>query len=337
MDFGEKIAYYHQQIDLLAETILRQMKEVGSDWNMPWHKGILQAQNPFTGKYYSGNNLLLLWSKYLENKYPYNQWATFYQWRKAKATIKKGEKGTLICIAIPKLKKHRQLIQTNIFEPIDHQKINQQDIYFKFIFRYVFNVAQVNGFYGNEPGLFDNPVDPEKQISKLIAKSGAKISIGGERAYYNIITDQIHIPELARYIDEFHYPALEKYYSTLLHEIIHWTGHESRCKRNLMNVFGSSTYAFEELVAELGCAILSTQLNKRVFPREDHSIYLNNWINVLEKDFSYFIEALELARYSIFWLLKKTNVFPEPLKEQIERKVNKERILEWSELSNLQI
>ena len=39
------------------------------------------------------------------------------------------------------------------------------------------------------------------------------------------------------------------FYSTLAHEAVHYSGHPSRCNRQLGNRFGSEAYAAEELVA----------------------------------------------------------------------------------------
>ena len=43
-------------------------------------------------------------------------------------------------------------------------------------------------------------------------------------------------------------------YQTLIHEEVHATAHPTRLNRDLRGRFGSDSYAFEELVAELGAA-----------------------------------------------------------------------------------
>lgn len=45
------------------------------------------------------------------------------------------------------------------------------------------------------------------------------------------------------------------YYATLLHELVHWTGHGTRLARPFGH-FGDERYRFEELVAELGSGFL---------------------------------------------------------------------------------
>jgi len=49
----------------------------------------------------------------------------------------------------------------------------------------------------------------------------------------------------------------EAYYTTLYHELVHAAGHPSRLNRPTLTdlcLFGSPTYAKEELVAEMGAA-----------------------------------------------------------------------------------
>lgn len=327
MTLDEKIESYNQQIDDLANEIREQIINGEANWEMPWHKGIPQAKNMYTGKFYGGKNLLILWNKCLKNNWEANHWATFNQWRMIKAQIKRGEKGTLICIAIPKSKGKKGEEQLRIFNPgtsIDTSKLNQ---YFRFKFDFVWNESQVQNYFGAQPGLFEDPVDPNNMISELVGGSKAEIRSGGDRAFYRPSDDFIQMPDLARFRSINNIPPKESYNSTLLHELIHWTGHTNRCNRDLWGKFGEPLYAFEELIAELGCAILSTHLNYRVAPRDDHAKYIKGWLRPLKNDFSYFTEALEHARSAVYWLFKETDVFPD-LKDQHIRKMNKERIEE---------
>jgi antirestriction protein ArdC len=61
--------------------------------------------------------------------------------------------------------------------------------------------------------------------------------------------------------------ATEAYFSTVLHELTHWTAPAHRCNRDLSGWFGSEAYAMEELVAELGAAFLCAELGITVEPR----------------------------------------------------------------------
>lgn len=111
MNLKEKKDHYSRQVDSISEMILSQMKAGASNWEMPWHKGIPEAWNPVTGKYFGGNNLLLLWNECLKRNYSTNHWATFKQWQSKRngINVRKGEKGTLIMFAIPRVAYVRQV------------------------------------------------------------------------------------------------------------------------------------------------------------------------------------------------------------------------------------
>jgi antirestriction protein ArdC len=65
----------------------------------------------------------------------------------------------------------------------------------------------------------------------------------------------------------------------------HWTRHKSRLDRDFgRKRFGDEGYAMEELVAELGSAFLSADLDLTPELREDHASYIASWIKVLKDD-----------------------------------------------------
>ena len=76
----------------------------------------------------------------------------------------------------------------------------------------------------------------------------------------------------------------ESYAAIKAHELIRWTGHQSRMAREFGKRFGDQAYAFEELVAELGSAFLCTALGVTPEVREDHAAYLAHWLEVLKED-----------------------------------------------------
>jgi len=337
LNLKEKIDHYSGQIDSISETILSQMKAGASNWEMPWHKGIPEAWNPVTGKFYGGNNLLVLWNECLKNDYPANRWATFKQWQQARSGSKviKGEKGTLIMFAIPRAtfvrKEGKKVDQLN-FEFINEEEREKAKKNFYFRYYWVFNVGQIDGYDLNQFSLFDENTTDLDRLKKFVNKAEAVIKTGGDRAFYSIVEYFIQMPEMARFKSyKGEVFQILNYYSTLLHEIIHWTGQKDRCKRQFGWKFGDNAYAFEELVAELGSGILTTQFNTQPMPRNDHAAYLNSWLIVLENDFAYFTEALE-ARTAIYWLYEKTDILPFELKRPYGRTFSEKRVKEWENL-----
>jgi len=99
---------------------------------------------------------------------------------------------------------------------------------------------------------------------EAIAATGADIRRGGGQAFYRPSEDYIQLPFKSAFQGE------AAYYSTSLHELAHWTGHESRLNRiDKLSRLGSESYAAEELVAELGASFLTATLGIPVVQMPD--------------------------------------------------------------------
>ena len=102
----------------------------------------------------------------------------------------------------------------------------------------------------------------ESDADYLIHSTGAEIRFGGSKAYYHRLEDYIQVPVEEMFISTAHSSATENYYSTILHELIHWSGPKQRLDRDLSGRFGDSAYAMEELIAELGASFLCAELGR---------------------------------------------------------------------------
>ena len=93
--------------------------------------------------------------------------------------------------------------------------------------------------------------------------------------------------------------------STILHEFTHWTGHPSRLNRDMKGSFGSEDYAKEELVAELGSAILCQSLGLSIDGLQ-HNEYIGAWIKKLKEPsgYQYLFRASAKAQKAVDYLLK---------------------------------
>jgi antirestriction protein ArdC len=146
----------------------------------------------------------------------------------------------------------------------------------------VFNAEQVDGlppqFYAAPPPplpAFER-IDTAERFTKA---TGADIRHGGGRAYYAVDADRVQLPPFETFRDA------ESYYATLLHELTHWTRHETRLAREFgRKRWGDAGYAAEELVAELGAAFLCADLGVTPEPRDDHAAYIASWLDVLKSD-----------------------------------------------------
>lgn len=128
----------------------------------------------------------------------------------------------------------------------------------------------------------------EKNLSKYWDLN--KICLGNPA--YSSTLDKVYMPNITNF------ETTKGYYSALTHEIIHSTGHENRLKRKGIiekTMFGSSIYAYEELVAELGSAFLCAKLGLE----KDISntiAYIQSWIKALKKDKTFIFKASKEAQ-----------------------------------------
>lgn len=98
-------------------------------------------------------------------------------------------------------------------------------------------------------------------------------------AAYSPSWDLVMMPD----VDQFKVKdGVAHYWATLWHEVAHWTGHHSRLNRDRHRKWGDKTYAFEELIAELGAAFLCAHLE--IDGEVQHESYLNSWCSALKED-----------------------------------------------------
>ena len=102
----------------------------------------------------------------------------------------------------------------------------------------------------------------------------------------------------------------EAYYTTLFHELTHSTGHTSRLNRFEKNStdhqFGSESYSKEELVAEMGAAMLAGIAGISHATLGNSASYLQSWINRLKSDSRLIISAASHAQKAVDHILSKT-------------------------------
>lgn len=251
-----------------------------NEWLQSWSAGDLM--NPASGTRYKGINYMLL--KLAGFKNP--NWLTFKQISAKGGRVKKGEKSTQIIY----------------FKKLDIEEKNKEGETVKkqipMLRGYlVFNADQCEGL---PTELYAEPQPVEKKFSNLFnvaTNSGFKIELGGNRACYSPLTDSISMPEVESFI------STENFEAVLLHELTHLTGHETRLNRlNKFASFGSSSYAFEELIAELGSAFACAKLG--IKGEMQHAEYINSWLQVLRKDTKAIFRAATEAQKACDFLLE---------------------------------
>src|SRR5271165_22600 len=262
-------------------------------WHQPWNAehsaGRITRPLRGNGIPYQGINVLMLWSAANEKGYAAPIWMTFKQAIELKACVRKGEHGSLVVYA-------DKIIRT---ETTDGGEEAERAIPFMKGYT-VFNVEQIDGlpehFYA-KPEPKGETVPRIERAESFFAATGANVVHGGSRACYVPLTDNIHMPCIDCFRDA------ESYYATLAHEATHWTRHPSRLDREFgRKRWGDEGYAIEELVAELGAAFLSADLDLTPETREDHAAYIASWIKVLQGDKRAIFTAASHAQRAVDFL-----------------------------------
>jgi antirestriction protein ArdC len=283
----------HQQI---TDKIIAQLEKVNaSDWQCPWHRASGQfgaPTNGVTNATYRGINWLLLGLATEETNC--SVFATYKQWQSRGRQVAKGSTGYPVTF-FKKLE-----------VPADAADADNTDTRHIPMIRLstVFAESQLTDYQAPEaqperPSL----VEVSAAVEEAVANLGAVIKQDNlNAAFYRSADDFINMPPQNAFKASKTSSATENYYSTLLHELTHWTGHGTRCDRPLRNAFGSKAYAKEELVAELGAAFLCQQFGISAELREDHAQYLKSWLECLRGDKKFIFNAASLAQKAVDYI-----------------------------------
>ena len=276
----------------VTARILEDLERGVRPWLKPWSTS--NARNSalprrHNGVLYQGINVLLLWTAAMTRGFTAATWMTYRQALELGAHVRKAETGTLVVFA-------DRMLRTEDDE--NGESVERSIPYLKSYI--VFNIEQIDGLPPQYLPPAPAPASVETrnaQAERFISATGATIRFGGNRAYYAPAFDVIQLPPVPAFRD------MESYYGTALHELTHWTGHESRCGRKLNGQrFGSEAYAFEELVAELGSAFLCAELGITPEVRDDHAAYLASWLAVLKRDKRAIFSAASQAQCAVDFL-----------------------------------
>lgn len=281
----------HQEI---TDKLVTELEKGTAPWKRGWTKkagGLAGLPLRSTGEPYAGINILLLWGAAADNGYTNPSWMTFKQAKQLGGCVRKGEKGTGIVF----------------FSVSTREDEDGNEHRFGFLKSYtVFNVEQIDGLpetWDIDEDEIDEGTAPVEDLQAFFDATGAAISHGGNKAFYSPRSDSITMPP----IKAFH--SAPAYYGTLAHELIHWTGAKHRLDRDIANSFGSSDYAFEELVAELGacflCAHIGAELNL-----PNSASYLKSWIAKLKDDKRFIFRAATAAQKATEYALERGKAAP---------------------------
>ena len=266
----------------ISDKILSAMESGNLPWIKPWSgKGTgNMPRNAVSKRAYSGANVLLLWLAAENNGYTSGKWLTYKQAQELGGNVRKGEKSTSIVYA----------------STFEKQNENGDKDVIPFLKSYaVFAVEQCEGLEAlQEKPMILNTEQRDSDCEAFIQSTGAIVRHGGGRAYYTSKDDYIMLPPFETF------NGSNGYYNTALHELVHWSGHETRCNRQFGKRFGDKAYAAEELVAELGAAFMCAEFGYDAVTQ--HAAYIQSWIDLIKDDCKAFITAASKASSAVEYL-----------------------------------
>lgn len=257
--------------EMVTERIVKLLEAGVIPWRRPWRSGA--AVNWQTQRPYRGINALLLDA---------GEYATFKCITEAGGTVKKGAKGEIV-VFWKWLEKENE-------ETGEAEKIP--------LLRYyrVFNVlTQCEGLKSKRIGEPMQDHDPIEEAEQLIAGYADRppIRFAPGRAFYRPADDIISVPPLMDYSQP------EEYYCTLFHELTHSTGHINRLNRSGITelaAFGDDNYSKEELIAEIGAAMMCAVCGIDNTTIENSAAYINGWLRALKEDQRLIVQAAGKAQ-----------------------------------------
>lgn len=269
----------------LAQDITNKVISLLERGNLPQFKKLWanggEGYNYSTGKPYQGLNSLLTALATSEGGYSQNAWLTFNQANKLGGRIRKGSAG------LP-LTSYRFVQKTG-----EGGKDESYPCLTSFI---VFNVADIEGIafaFGENSTVTNADADV---LSDAASRIGVAVHFGHDSASYSRTFDRIKMPNPTDFISK------EAFFAVFAHELVHSTGHNSRLARTFGAAFGDADYAKEELVAELGAAMLCAKygVDSNI---EGHASYLEGWLSALKSDKRFIFKASSCASKAVALLV----------------------------------
>lgn len=284
----------------IAQRVTGQIRTALTQGVRPWVQPFTAMPPPLprrsNGEPYRGSNLPTLWAAAWAAGFISPFWFTYKQAASFGAHVRRGERSSFVVFYSPSEARRRQVASTPPEETSDCAP-SRASVLRGYA---VFNADQIEGL----PQLFTTAVEGERIGSPICSELAAAFTkvparlVLSNRAFYRPSTDTVHMPPLSAFRTPTHY------YSTLAHELAHWTSHPSRLNRDFASRrYGDASYALEELTAELTAAIVGAVLCLPVDHIEDHSSYIASWLEVLSDDPSAFVTAAGKAQVAADYLL----------------------------------
>ena len=291
--------------DQITARLLDLLEHGTIPWRKPWRGGI--PANLFTKKEYRGINTLMLgWAKFAS---PY--WATERQIEDRGGFVKVDAMDSPSTIFFTKLYRYNKW---------NARGYAASDM--KLIFRAydVFNAEQTEGVerFWKTAQIHHEPISVAEELVQQMPERPI-ILVDLNSAHYSPRKDCVALPPSDRF------PLLEEYYCTLFHELLHSTGHQRRLNRETLTEmarFGDHAYSEEELVAEIGAAMLCGLSGIEQKTLENSAGYIQHWSSKLGNDNRLILRAANQAQRACDFIRNKlqSQAVKSPAKPQESRR-----------------
>ncbi len=321
-------------LDEFANLMIEKIESIDQNWQKPWFtEGTMVWPKNLSGRPYNGSNALMLMLHQEKEGYKLPVYCTFNRvtglntWKDKNGNIKPafgpdGKKLPTVSVnkgekSFPVLLTSFTVVNKDTKEKIpydDYKKLDEEDkkaynVYPKQTVYNVFNVDQTN-LAEARPKLYAK-LEEQNQVQRPQQEKGKKFSFPAmdemiakdlwlspikpmhqDDAYYSITNDEIVVPEKKQFMDG------ESFYNTVLHEMTHSTG-----KEGLLNRFDEKKgwgtenyYAREELVAEMGAALVASRHGMSKTIKEESASYLKSWLDDMKESPDFIKTVLDSVR-----------------------------------------
>jgi antirestriction protein ArdC len=283
VESGARRSRLHPSVyEIVTEQVITQLESGVAPWRKPWRTEM--PCNLISGKPYRGINTFLLGMQGRESKY----WLTFKQANQLGGRVREGERASTVT-----------------FWNIGAEKLDAATgkVSKPFLLRYysVFNATQIDGLEALKLGKASQPVPNIAACEAIISGMPSPPRFeASNAAWYRPTSDTVGMPAKASF------DSSEEYYSTLFHELTHSTGHASRIGRDgieRLEALGSDSYSREELIAEMGAAMLSGVTGIAPATLQNSAAYLKTWIEKLRSDSRLLVSAASAAQKASDYIL----------------------------------
>ena len=287
----------------IAEAFIKSLEEKQLDWKKEWNGPSIHPVNAINNKRYKSINKFWLSMIAIERGTEDPRWCTFKQIQDKGWKLNKGSKGVKIEYWLPYDKKEKKGISWDDYR----RRSGEPSVILVTRYYVVFNGKDIEGIPPLPP-LQVNNINPDELIARLSKNMAVEIlNDGRDRAFYNTLEDKIHMPMAEHFKSDYAYNA------TALHELAHSSGAAHRLNRDLNNMFGSSSYAYEELIAEISSCFMSASLRIKQDKAhvDNHKAYVQSWIKAIKEKPETLIKAIREAEKAANYMEYKAELINE--------------------------